>query len=54
MRPIVTGGVAWFICRSVRVVSSAKTAELIEMQFGVWTQVGPRKHLLDGVYTGAT
>jgi len=28
-------------------VSRAKTAESIEMPFGVWTQVGPRK--LDGV-----
>ena len=29
-------------------MSCAKTAELIEMPFGVWTQVGPRKHVLDG------
>jgi len=28
-----------------------KTAERIEMSFGIWFQVGPRKH---GVYTGAT
>ena len=25
-----------------------KTAEQIEMPFGVWTRVGPRKHVLDG------
>jgi len=25
-------------------VNSAKTAELIEMPFGLWTRVGPRKH----------
>jgi len=27
----------------------AKTAEPIEMPFGLWTQVGPRKHILDAV-----
>jgi len=26
-----------------------KTAEPIEMPFGLWTRVGPRKHVLDGV-----
>jgi len=25
-----------------------------EMSFGIWTRVGPRKHLLDGVHIGAT
>ena len=30
--------------RSVTVVSPAKTAEPIEMPFGIWTRVGPRKH----------
>jgi len=30
-------------------VSRAKTAEPIEMPFGFWTRVGPRKHVLDGV-----
>jgi len=29
-------------------VSCAKTAEPIEMPFGVWTRVGRRKHVLDG------
>jgi len=29
-------------------VSCAKTAKPIEMPFGIWTQVGPRKHVLDG------
>jgi len=28
--------------------ATAKTAEPIEMPFGVWTPVGPRKHVLDG------
>jgi len=31
-----------------RAVSSAKTAEPIEMPFGMWTRVGPIKHVLDG------
>jgi len=29
-------------------VISAKMAELIEMPFGLWTRVGPIKHVLDG------
>ena len=29
-------------------VSSAKMAEPTDTLFGVWTQVGPRKHVLDG------
>ena len=32
----------------------AKTAEMIEMPFGMKTCVGPRKHVLSGVHTGAT
>ena len=35
-------------------VSCAKTAELIKIAFGMRTQQGPRKHVLDGVHTGAT
>ena len=30
-----------------------KTAEPIDMSFGFWTRVGPRKNLLGGMYTGA-
>jgi len=30
-----------------------KNAELIEMSFGMWTHVGPRKHVLDWVLIGA-
>ena len=38
------------VCRSVTVVSPAKTAEpIIEMPFGLLTLVGPRNHVLDGV-----
>jgi len=29
-------------------VSPAKTAEPVEMPFGLWTLVSPRNHLLDG------
>ena len=29
-------------------------AERIEMPFGLWTRVGPRRHILGGVHTGAT
>ena len=29
-------------------MSCAKTAEPIEMPFGLWTRDGPRKHVLDG------
>jgi len=36
------------ICLSVTLVSPAKTAETIEMPFGLRTQVGPGNHALDG------
>ena len=36
------------------VMSCAKMAECIEMPFGLWIQVGPRKHVLGAVHTGAT
>ena len=39
------------VCRSVglsvMIVSLAKTAEPIEILFGLWTQVGPKNHVLD-------
>jgi len=35
-------------------VTCTKTAELIKMPFGLWTRMGPRKHVLDGVHIGAT
>jgi len=37
------------VCRSVTLESSATTAEPIEMPFWLWTRVGPRNHVLDGV-----
>jgi len=50
MQPIVTDRVAWSVSRSVTVVSPAKTAQSIEMPFGLRTRVGPRNHVLDGVH----
>jgi len=35
-------------------VSRAKMAEPIEMPFRLWTREGLRKHVLDGVHSGAT
>ena len=46
MWPIVSD--AWSVCPSVMIVSPAKTAEPIEMPFGLWTWVGPGNHVLDG------
>jgi len=35
-------------------VSCVKTAEPIKLPFGLWTPVGPRKHVLYGVHLGIT
>jgi len=35
-------------------VSYAKMAEPIEMPFEIWTWVGPSKHVVGEVHTGAT
>jgi len=52
MQPIVTDGVAWSVGQSVdlsvMIASYAKTAELIELSFGLWTRVVPRNLVLDG------
>jgi len=37
------------VCRSVTVVSPAKTVELTEVSLGLWTRVGPKNPVLDGV-----
>ena len=37
------------VCRSATVVTPGKTAEPIEIPFGLWTQVGLRNHILNGV-----
>jgi len=51
MPPVVTDRVAWsvyvLVSLSVTVVSSAKTAEPIEMPFRWRTWLGPRNHALD-------
>jgi len=49
MRPIATDGVASSVCLSVTIVSPAKTAEPIEMPFGLWTWVVPWNRVLHGV-----
>jgi len=48
MQPTVTDQVAWSFGQSVGLVSPAKTAEPIEMQFGLWARMGPGNHALDG------
>jgi len=35
------------VCRSVTLLSSAKTAEAIKMPFALRTRLGPRNHALD-------
>ena len=35
------------VCRAVTLVSPAKTAEPIKIPFGLRTQIGPMKHVLD-------
>jgi len=54
-RPIASDGVASSVCLLVcqsacllRPSALKKTAEPIETPFGMWTWVGPRKHVLDG------
>ena len=46
MQPTVTDRVVWSVGRSVTIVSPAKTAKPIHMPFGLWTQIGQRKHVL--------
>jgi len=48
MRSIVTDQVAWSIGRSVTLMSPVKTAEPIEMPFGLRTPVGIGNHVLHG------
>ena len=48
MRPTVTD-VAWSICHKCHDREHCKTAEPIEMPLGLWTLVGQRNHVLDGV-----
>ena len=48
MQPIVNDWVAWSVCRSVTLVSPAKTDEPIEMPFELRTRVGSGNHVLHG------
>jgi len=49
MRPIVTDRVAWSVGLPIGLPQCpTKTAEPIEMPFGVRTRVDPRNHVLDG------
>jgi len=43
-----TDRVAWSVCRSVTVVSSAKMAQPIKILLGLRTRVGAGNHVLDG------
>jgi len=49
MRPIATDVARSVVCVLDTPVSCAKTAELTDMLFGVYTRVGPRNYLLHGV-----
>jgi len=49
MRPIATDVVCLSVCLSVTTSSPAKTAEPIEMPFGMQTGVGPKNYVVDGV-----
>ena len=46
MRPIATHVVAWSVCVYVTWTNPAEMAETIK--FGMWAEVGPHKHVLDG------
>ena len=48
MWPIVTDGVAYGSLSVCHSSEPCKTAEQIEMPFGIRTQVGPRNHAVDG------
>ena len=54
MRPIVTHVVVWSVCVSVCLqcvrngMNPAKTAEQIDMPFGMWARMGSSNNALDG------
>jgi len=39
--------VCLLVCLSITLVTCAKTAELKERLFGIWTRVGPMNRVLD-------
>ena len=47
-------GAAHCKVQGLSVVNCAKTAEPSEIPFGLCTRLEPRKHVLDGLHTGAT
>jgi len=44
---LLTDRLAWSVCLSVTVVNPTKTAEPIEMSYGLRIRVGPGNHVLD-------
>jgi len=46
---MVRSSVGRSVCLSVTIVSPAKTAEPIEMLFGMWTRVDSMNHVFDGI-----
>jgi len=48
MQPVIADRVAWSVGRSITLVSPAKMAEPLKMQFGFRTRVGSTNHVLDG------
>ena len=50
MRPGSTEPVAWSVGRSITLTGPAKTAEPIDVPFGIWTPEGPGKHVVDGMH----
>jgi len=48
VRDRIAWSVFWSVGLSVTLVNLAKTAEPIEMPFGLRTWLGPRDHVLDG------
>ena len=46
-------GAAHYKVKGLSALSCAKTAESIDVPFGMWTRVGARKHVLDGLHIGA-
>jgi len=45
---VICRSVSLLVSRSGTLVSPAKTAEAIDMSFGLRTQMGPRNHIFDG------
>ena len=46
-------GAAHYKVKGLSALSCAKTAEPIDVPFGMWTRMGARKHVLDELHIGA-